>query len=143
MRLESSFLLILVSPLSREELAAGTRRVRAVDRRMAVVARAGHEAGADARVGLSDAVRLAVQHTARRGGVTRGAIESAGRAVDRARMPRPVVAVLAQIRRRLVQEPRVDRPMRVVASDAVLFDRRMAEDIRTALVGVARVALVV
>jgi len=54
-----------------------------------------------------------------------------------------VVAILAQVRRVLVQELVVRGAMRVVAARAVLLDRWVGEHERSALVGVAAQALVV
>src|SRR6187551_1111802 len=54
-----------------------------------------------------------------------------------------VVAILAQVRRMLVQDLVVRGAMRVVAARAVLLDRWVGEHERSALVGVAAQALVV
>ena len=92
---------------------------------------------------FTPALGCPVRLRAVRRGVARLAIEPARRAVDRARMPRPVVAVLAEVGRGLVEELGVHRAVRVVAGRAVLLDRRVVEHVRAALVGVAAVALVV
>ena len=115
----------------REELAATARRVRPVDRVVAVQAGPRNETRVHVRVrlpGLAGAGRVRVAG---------GAQPAAGRAVDRSRVSRGVVAVLAKVRRLLVQQLGMHRAVRVVAGRAVLLDRRMAEHERAALVRMA------
>src|SRR6185295_10088916 len=109
-----SFGFMSFAPLAEEEFAAHRRRVAAVHLVMAVVAAARDQP----RVG-------------------RRRLPAAARVIDRARMARGVVAVLAQVGRLLLQQPRVVRAVRVVADEAVLLDRRMAPDEGAALLGVA------
>src|SRR5262249_48684137 len=61
----------------------------------------------------------------------------AARVVDRARVARRVVAVLADVGRLLLEQARVVRAVRVMAGKAVLLDRRMVPHERAALLGVA------
>src|SRR6266540_247857 len=103
--------------LAQEELAAHRRGIVAVDVRVAVQAGARNEP--------------------RAGRACRRAAEALIAAVVRAGVARPVVAVLAEIRRALVEELRVDRSVRVVAGQAVLLDRRVLVHEGAALVGVA------
>src|SRR5664279_1366901 len=72
MRVERSFLLMMVSPaLSSEELTAVARGVAAVDRVVAVEAGARHEAIVHVRVGLAGPIRSADRDPARHGVVAR------------------------------------------------------------------------
>src|SRR5690349_19499992 len=62
---------------------------------------------------------------------------AAARVVDRSRMPRGVVAVLADVGRLLREQARVVRAVRVVAGEAVLLDGRMVPNEGAALLCVA------
>src|SRR2546426_6017659 len=107
----------MFASLAQEELAAHRRRIAAVDVGVAVQARA------------SDETR--VRRARRR------AAEPLIAAIERARMARRVVAVLAQVRYPLGEQLVVVRAVRVVAGEAVLLDRRVFLHERPALVGMA------
>src|SRR5689334_1518206 len=125
-----------------EELTAARGRIGAVNRVMAVHAGPRDEARVDRRIerAWSLAEAGAVLGI---GGRRRRALEPGCAPVDRARVALDVVAVLAEVRHLFVQEPGVDGPMRVVAGQAVLLNRRVRKHEGTALVGVARIALLV